>query len=234
MSAFSTQITTVSIFNFEGLSAKMWAFAQMGLAPRKAGAVSGLQFIKFLGSGAANGFSIKPNFSTYGILAIWDKEADAQHFFATHPLFAAYKRNSEKCTTHFLKNNMAHGAWDGKNPFEAGTAFDPNAPVAVLTRATIRRRHLWRFWRQVPGVSRALDDKPGLRYAIGIGELPFVQQATFSLWDSGKKMMDFAYHGQQHAQVIRQTRELGWYREELFARFEPYMAEEMSKKLKTI
>lgn len=217
---FSAQITTVSIFTFQGMRAKFWAFAQMGLAPLRLGKVQGLRFVKFLGSGADNGFGLMPNFSTYGILAVWENEHHAQQFFQHNALYADYQRYSKHIRTVFLRNNMAHGLWDGQNPFETGGVFDPNAPVAVLTRATIRRRHLWRFWRQVPVVSHAIAGKPGLRFAIGIGELPFVQQATFSVWDSGKMMMDFAYKSQQHASVIRQTRALGWYKEELFARFE--------------
>jgi hypothetical protein len=224
--AFSKQITTVSIFRFEGWADRFWALSQMGLAPRRIGQVPGLQRLKFMGSGGTNGFGIRPNFGVYALLGVWSEEAAAVDFFARHPVFAAYRQRCTAWQTHFLRNNMAHGAWDGHNPFEAGAAFDPQAPVAVLTRATIRRRRLLYFWRQVPGVSSALEGKPGLRFAIGIGELPLVQQATFSLWDSGKAMMDYAYRGAQHAEVIRQTRSLGWYKEELFARFEPYRVEE--------
>jgi hypothetical protein len=216
------QVTTVSLFRFEGWKARFWALSQMGLAPRRLGKVEGLQFIKFLGSGAERGFSIWPNWGQYGILAIWDNEQAAEHFLANNPVFQDYCKQSAANQSIFLHNTMAHGAWDGANPFEVATPFDPNAPIAVLTRATIRWRFLWRFWRQVPQVSQAILSKPGLQFAVGVGELPLVQQATFSLWQSGKNMMDYAYKGPQHAEVIRQTRTLGWYKEELFARFVPY------------
>jgi hypothetical protein len=215
------QVTTITLFRFEGLWAKCWAFAQMGLAPRRVGAVSGLQFIKFVGSGAANGFGIRPNFGTYGIFAIWDSERDADFFFQKNAVFQSYQAHSVAHQTAFLANTMSHGAWDGRNPFQASAEFDPNQPVAVLTRATIRRRHLWRFWRDVPSVSRDIEGRAGLQFAVGIGELPLVQQATFSLWESGRHMMDYAYRGQHHAEVIKRTRALGWYKEELFARFTP-------------
>jgi hypothetical protein len=216
------QITTVSIFRFEGLRAKFWALSQMGLAPRRMGVVPGLRFIKFLGSGGERGFSIRPNWGQYGILAIWESEAAAEAWMQNHPVFRGYVAKSMAHQTAFLHATMSHGAWDGTNPFESAVAFDPNQPVAILTRATIKWRFLWRFWRYVPQVSQAILDKPGLRFAVGVGELPLVQQATFSLWDSGRAMMDYAYRGAQHAEVIKQTRTLGWYREELFARFVPF------------
>ncbi len=197
----------------------------MGLAPRRVAGTPGLQFFKFLGSGAANGFGLRPNFSVYGLLGVWDDEAAFRHFWASNPVAVAYRQRSAQNQTVFLKPVMSHGLWDGQNPFVPTAGFDPQAPVAVLTRATIRLRYLWRFWQFVGPVSADTDQRPGLRFAVGIGEAPLVQQATFSLWDSGRQMIDYAYRREKHAEVIRKTRELGWYREELFARFVPYHAE---------
>jgi hypothetical protein len=214
------QITTVSIFHFSGFGNRFWALSQMGIAPLSLRNISGLQLCKLMGSGADNGFGIKPNWGVYAMFCIWDKEKDAHRFFEENPVFQAYKDRATHWRTVFCAPTMAHGLWDKKMPFEIQKAFDPAAPVAVLTRATIKRRFMLKFWKQVPGVSHALQDKPGLQYAIGIGELPLIQQATFSMWESGKAMMDFAYRGEDHKKVIAQTRALGWYKEELFARFE--------------
>ncbi|UOQ77376.1 hypothetical protein MUN84_01260 [Hymenobacter sp. 5516J-16] len=60
---------------------------------------------------------------------------------------------------------------------------------------------------------------PGVRAAIGLGELPVVRQATFSLWESQQAMQDYAYRSEKHKQVIKLTRQENWYGEELFARF---------------
>lgn len=38
-------------------------------------------------------------------------------------------------------------------------------------------------------------------------------------------MMQYAYTSQYHKEVVQKTRELGWYKEELFARFVPYKSE---------
>jgi hypothetical protein len=34
--------------------------------------------------------------------------------------------------------------------------------------------------------------------------------------------MNYAYQNPKHAEMVKKTRELQWYSEELFARFEPY------------
>ncbi|MDX2134065.1 MAG: hypothetical protein SFV52_04745 [Saprospiraceae bacterium] len=218
-------MTTVSFFYFSSRRNRFWALSQMGLAPRRVAGTPGLQFFKFLGSGAANGFGLKPNFSVYGFLGVWEDEAAFRHFQEHHPVAVAYRERSDRSQTVFLKPVMAHGLWDGQNPFVPTAGFDPQAPVAVLTRATIRLRHLWRFWQFVGPVSADTAQRPGLRFAVGIGEVPLIQQATFSLWDSGRQMLDYAYRREKHAEVIRKTRELGWYREELFARFLPCRVE---------
>jgi lysophospholipid acyltransferase (LPLAT)-like uncharacterized protein len=45
-------------------------------------------------------------------------------------------------------------------------------------------------------------------------------QGTFSLWESGAALRDFAYKGAAHQKVIADTHRINWYAEELFARFE--------------
>ena len=105
-------------------------------------------------------------------------------------------------------------AYDGR---AASPAYD--GPVAAITRARVRPRHWRRFWRSVPPVSADLRQVGGLRLAVGIGEAPIGLQGTFSLWDSAAALEAFAYRRAAHAEVIRRTREIGWYAEELFARF---------------
>jgi hypothetical protein len=61
-----------------------------------------------------------------------------------------------------------------------------------------------------------------LLFTKGIGEVPFLQMATFSLWKDKQSLMDFAYKSREHTEAIAKTRSLDWYNEELFSRFEPY------------
>jgi spheroidene monooxygenase len=56
-------------------------------------------------------------------------------------------------------------------------------------------------------------------FKIGIGEVPWLQQVTFSIWPDSATMAAFARSDGAHAQAIRAVREGGWFREELYARF---------------
>ena len=38
-------------------------------------------------------------------------------------------------------------------------------------------------------------------------------------------MKAYAYRNKHHREVIQKTRQLGWYKEEMFARFHPYKSE---------
>jgi hypothetical protein len=51
--------------------------------------------------------------------------------------------------------------------------------------------------------------------------MPFLRQATFSVWEDAEKMKGFAYNMQQHRDVIAKTRSREWYSEEMFTRFRP-------------
>lgn len=219
------QIVTITFFRYEGFRRKWWAFGQMGVAPKSLETIPGLEFGKMLGSGSRNGFSILPNLSVYGLLCVWENEWKARNFFEKHPLFAAFCEKSSDQWTVYMRTVMAHGRWDGAEPFQIQEKFDENRLIGVITRATIRVNHLWRFWRFVPSVSRSVKSRDGLLFSVGIGELPIIQQATFSLWENSYLMKAYAYQSRFHKEVVRRTRELGWYKEELFARFHPYTSE---------
>ena len=92
--------------------------------------------------------------------------------------------------------------------------------VAVITRARIRFKLNRKFWSYVPPVVVSLKKSSGLIWSIGIGEAPIGLQGTFSLWENSDAVAAFAFKDPVHAGVIKKTRELNWYSEELFTRFE--------------
>jgi len=217
-----SQITTCTFFKLESFSNKFWAFSQMQLGHAHFKNIEGLVFYKLLGSGAENGFSSKPNFGTYALLCIWETEIHAAKFFENNSFLKKYESKSSESFTVFAQSAEAHGKWDGKQPFISTATLEIDKPIMVLTRASIRISKLISFWRKVGNVSKSLEDYDGLVLSIGVGEWPLIQQATLSIWKTQAEMIDYAYKNKKHLEVVRLTRKLNWYKEELFARFIPY------------
>ena len=195
----------------------MMQFAHSDLAE-----VKGLSFYRLMGSGKGKGFNPLPDWSVYSLLQVWESEEQANEFFNSSILIEKYKSHTSEQYTLYMKNISAGGTWVGKNPFEKGIELDPSLPIAVVTRATIKWNWLIRFWKYVPTSQEPLEGNKGLVYTKGIGEVPVVQMATFSLWKNFDAVKEFAYNSKQHKEAIRKTRKNEWYREELFSRFHPY------------
>lgn len=213
-------ITSVSFFYFT--KNRFWAFRQMGLAPKQFKKTRGLTFFKFLGTGGGQGFSLWPDFSTYALLGVWDTKEDFEQQKKDNPIFKAYQGKSQEQRHLLLKPIQSHGQWSGQNPFntnKVNTAQDPS-PLVIITRATLRWSRLISFWRAVPAASRAIQKAKGVQYYKGIGEWPFIQQATLSIWDNAAAVKQFAYRSHSHANIVKTTRKKKWYKEDLFVRFE--------------
>ena len=212
--------TTLTVFTLKA-GQRRWGLAQMGTSPPVLRRVPGLRFFKLLGSGASNGFGLWPNLDRYGFMAVWEDEAAAAAFFAQHSLWQGYQDRSAEQWTLQLAPIKAQGLWDGQTPFDYATTMPAadDAPIAVLTRASINWRKTRRFWQFVEPTSATLAGAAGVRAAIGLGELPVVRQATFSVWESAQAMQQYAYRDARHREVIILTKREQWYSEELFARF---------------
>ena len=119
-----------------------------------------------------------------------------------------------------LKPIAVHGKWSRKSPFKSEIApIDWDGKVVAITRARIKWRKNFLFWRSVPPVTASLKSAPGLIGAIGIGEAPIGLQGTFSIWEDPKTISYFAYRGEAHKEVIAATAREKWYAEEMFGRF---------------
>ncbi|SFR49960.1 hypothetical protein SAMN04490243_2323 [Robiginitalea myxolifaciens] len=222
------RITTISLYHFQGFQDILWALKQNKVAREPLEEVAGLTFYKLMGSGAS-GYSIFPDWNVYAILQVWESEAAADDYFRVHPLALEYANRAKFHLNLYLNLVKVRGAWDGENPFGETSADAPsvakshlNNQMAVLTRATIKKRHLFRFWKYVPHSQKPLNNAPGLIFHKGIGEVPLIQMATFSIWKDAAAMKSYAYGTQNHQGAIQRTRKHDWYREELFARFTPF------------
>jgi len=211
------QTVSLSLFRFGGVAARVWAFAQMGLARGALARTPDIGFWKLCGSGTGAGFAPLPNTAVYAILATWPDHATARARVTAAPVWRRYRDHSVEDWTVFLAPTAARGAWAGVAPFE--TVSPPSGgPLAALTRATVRLQVAARFWGRVPALDRLIGSDPEVVFKIGIGEVPLLHQVTFSIWPSERAMAGFARTG-PHAEAIRAVRAEGWFREELYARF---------------
>ena len=212
-------MTTISFFKYE--TNKYWAFTQMGNGYKIFDSIKGLLFYKFLGTGAGAGFSLLPDFSTYAILCVWENESFAKDFINKSEHSKLISSRASKRKDFFLKTIKSHGKWDGKNPFKStGHIINSKNKVGIITRATVNKYRLFEFWNSVPKASLAIQKAEGVEWYKGIGEWPFIQQATFSVWKNINLVKKFAYEEGLHKEIVKKTKSRNWYSEDLFARFE--------------
>ncbi|WMJ73785.1 hypothetical protein RCC89_11530 [Cytophagaceae bacterium ABcell3] len=212
-------MVTFSLFTYQSSWSKFLALSMMGLARPFLFFRKGLVFWKLVGCGAGIGFSLKPDYGRYGLMAVWESN-EAFDKFLNSTLYAIYKKLSSEQYHLKLATIQSKGAWSGVNPFEnIHNANLKPSPIVVLTRATIRLSKIRDFWNHVPIVSESLLDAKGLIASIGIGEVPVFKQATLSIWKDLESVKEYAYKMEQHKDVVVKTRTRNWYKEELFARF---------------
>jgi spheroidene monooxygenase len=136
------------------------------------------------------------------------------------PVWQRWRARSEEDWHLILQPVAARGSWAGVNPFLPDSAPRPaSGMMAVLTRATLKPRHAWRFWGRVPQISQAIGTNTEVAFKIGIGEVPLLHQVTFSVWPDAPSMARFAHAEGPHACAVKAVRAGGWFAEELYARF---------------
>jgi spheroidene monooxygenase len=213
-----SRAVTLSFFRFEGVADRLWAFGQMGFARRHLKALPDLEFFKLFGTGTGEGFDPKPDFGQYAILGTWPSHAAAAERIAGAAVYDRYRARAAQHWTLHLTPLRCWGEWAGAQPFAVQEGASDEA-LAVLTRATLKPRNIARFWRRVPGISARIGENRDVIFKQGLGEVPWTNQVTFSLWPDLEAMRAFAYGDGPHRDAIAQVREHGWFREELYARF---------------
>lgn len=212
-----TQIVTLSFYRFSGPISRAWALMMMGAARLPLSRTPDIGFWKLCGSGTGHGFAPTANPSVIAILAVWPDAQTAKDRIQSAPIFMKYQKRAAEAWSVLLTPTSVRGAWGGNVPFSQ-QADQTSGPMAALTRAAIKRKAISRFWRQVPDISDMIGTKADVSFKIGIGELPLIDQITFSVWPSKAAMDDFARTG-PHGAAIKAVREGDWFKEELFARF---------------
>ena len=176
-----------------------------------------ISFWKLMGCGRNGSFDKTPDWRQWAVLEVLpDRSTPTSGFLNRWWHFF----RCEKWEL-WLQPIEGHGLWDGKEVFGSlPKQTDYAGQIAVLTRATIRISQLSRFWEHVDAVAQRMSTAKGFITSVGIGEVPWIKQATFSIWDSKEDMRSFAYRLQEHAEVVRKTKQEKWYSEELFVRFQ--------------
>ena len=181
-----------------------------------------------MGSGKNGSFDKRPDWQQWGLLTVLKKgvinpsTSNPEMMSALYGSFISkwIRRFSCETWTVLLEPIEGHGTWDGKRVFgDFPKQSAHEGPIAILTRATIRLSRLNHFWKHVDAVSLEMARAKGFIASLGIGEIPWIKQATFSIWQSREDMVNFAYGMKGHQEVIRLTRKEKWYSEDMFTRF---------------
>ncbi|KLT64206.1 DUF3291 domain-containing protein [Pedobacter sp. BMA] len=177
-------------------------------------------FWKLMGSGKNAQVDLGPDFKHWALLTTWANRGDCDHFYQhAFPVKWFRKFGAEEFTI-LLKPLSAHGKWSGKQPFIFDKTQEKlSGQIAVITRAAIHLGKVKEFRSNVKRAAEAMRKADGFVLSAGIGENPFLDQATFSIWESPEAMKKYAYQSFDHSDVIKLTRDRKWYSEELFARF---------------
>lgn len=195
-----------------------WAILHMGLDRLSLARRSDVQFWKLLGAGKGETFTPRDaDILRWGLLVVVDKDSE----ITNSKIIKRWNSKAQLQFTGQLSPISVNGAWSKKTPFHnlPLAAKDWSGKVVAITRARIKWRKNFIFWNSVPPVTASLHSSPGLISAIGIGEAPIGLQGTFSIWESGEAVKNFAYSGAAHKEAIKATHRHAWYAEEMFARF---------------
>ena len=185
-----------------------------------------ISFYKLMGTGKNGTFDKVPDFNQWAILCVFKE--NSQH---SNPAFNPLNLLGRFINLWFnlfsfekfsiqLKPIVGHGLWDKKLAFgDLSSNETMDGPIATLTRATIRLSKIKHFWNHVAPIANKMTTAKGYVFSVGIGEVPWIKQATFSIWESAEDMKTFAYSMKEHREVVKKTRQEKWYSEDMFVRF---------------
>lgn len=211
---------SLSLFRFRGPWSRVWVLGQMALARLALRKAPHLMFWKLCGSGTGEGFTPRPNWGVWVILAVWPDEGRARDGVAGGEVWRRWRAHAVESATVYLSPLSSRGSWGGLNPFIPETRpTDAEGPLAVLTRASVKPGRALRFWNRVPDISAVIGADPNVLFKIGIGEVPLLHQITFSIWPDAASMARFARGDGPHGRAIKAVRDEGWFTDELYARF---------------
>lgn len=162
-----------------------------------------------------------PSLRRVGIVAFWDDDAALDRFLADAPVAA-------KLSSGFhvrLEPLRAAGTWPGlPEDLTTDRSVGTDGAAAVLTLGRMRASQAPRFFRASAKAEGRAAVAPGLVWGTGLGRPPFV--CTFSMWESTRALMTYAYgHSEpEHSDAITEGETKAFHHQSAFIRFRPYAA----------
>lgn len=196
--------------------------ARIGLDRRELASIAGLRFSRSMGAGRDGRMANSFQPTRRAMFAVWDDDHSVETFLADHPI--AERWGAARSAWHVrLALISARGEWAGRcildDVLPAPVAH--TGPVVTLTRAAVRFRSIPAFVRASRTVTESLDEVPGLRRVVGVGEVPIARLGTVAVWDSDVSATEAAASWPAHTAAMGAARDGGWFSESLFARFAP-------------
>jgi spheroidene monooxygenase len=195
-----------------------WGFSRYILGKRPFQHIPGLQFCKLLGSGVNGGFSTTPSLSKQGFFCVFDTADHAARFQDSSAILKAYQDHAHEFFLASVQAYSSRGSWSGFAMECADPSPPLNGPIASLTRASIRPSKARQFWAKAKPAEDAITNASGKILTAGVGEAPYLRQATFTIWDDAQSLEQYAQQG-AHLSAIKAAYGQDYFSESMFTRF---------------
>jgi spheroidene monooxygenase len=196
---------------------RLWGFSRYIFGKFPFRNIPGLLFCKILGSGFNGGFSTKPSLTKQGFFCVFDTKENAEIFQKSSSIIKGYRSHAKEFFIATLYPYSSRGSWSG---FSMDSLSSPpvNGPIASLTRASIRPFKATQFWAKAKPAEEAIKEASGSILTAGLGEAPYLRQATFTIWDNLKSIDEYAQSG-AHLSAIKAAYGENYFSESMFTRF---------------
>jgi hypothetical protein len=181
--------------------------------------IPGLQFFKVLGSGFEGGFSTKPSLHKQGLFCVFDSEEHAKQFRTHSPLVQSYLKHSREFFAVTLNAFSTRGSW-ANTQLDITAKAPASGPIASLTRASIKPLKANAFWKNAQPAEVSINQSEGVILSAGLGEAPYLRQATFTIWEDETALNAYAQQG-AHLAAIKAAYGQQYFSESMFTRFTP-------------
>jgi spheroidene monooxygenase len=212
------QTAVLSLVDYKS-SAVPWGIFRLVMGKYPFSNIPGLQFVKVLGCGKHGGFDLYPSFKKQGLFCVFESQQLAENFLQHSQIIQNYQDHAHEYFSVMLQAYSSKGTWS-KNVIHITQPTPLEGTIAGITRASIKFSKAPSFWSKAPPAQDALEQAQGCLLAAGLGEAPYLRQATFTMWESPAAMDQYARSG-AHLEAIQTAYQGQFFSESMFTRFIP-------------